>query len=598
MSRSDQQRVSVQAIADGGRLAALRDLAILDTDPEPAFDRFTRLAADLLKAPISLVTLIDRDRQFFKSECGLPDLWSAVRETPLSHSLCQHVVGSGRQVVIDDAREDARVAGNLAVRDLSVIAYAGFPLMLEDGHVVGALCASIDTLPRAWKAQELRILEDLAAAVTSLLELRRSVTHPALHDRLTGLPNREFTVAYAERVSAVLGEGELLAVAVGIDDLSAVNATYGTQVGDRVITTVARRVGEMIGSEDLLGRLEGDVFIVIRPRVQNQREAIEFAYRIREAVCAEPMRVSGEPLPVSATVGIATGTRDVPGATVIDRSVQLMRRAKGLLGRAASGEPGHGHSSATELRLREALHGAVGREEITVAFQPIVELTDGRTHGFEALARWRHPELGAIVPGDFIPVAESSGEIVLIGEHVLRTACRQLARWRAQSGEDLRMTVNLSPVQLSLPNLPEVIEAILRRFALPGSALALELTEGVFTAPGALERRNLEQIRELGVQIALDDFGTGYSALSYLKRFPVDVIKVDRCFLDGLETDRRDAALMRAILAIGSGMDIQVVAEGVETPAQRDLLRRSGCHWGQGYLFARPLPAEEISVGR
>jgi diguanylate cyclase len=586
----------MESISDGGRLAALQDLAILDTDPEPAFDRFTRLAADLLKAPISLVSLIDCDRQFFKSECGLPDLWSAIRETPLSHSFCQHVVSSGRPVVIDDAREDPRVAANLAVRDLSVIAYAGFPLMLEDGHVVGALCA-IDTRPRAWKAQELRILEDLAAAVISLLELRRSVTHPALYDRLTGLPNREFTVAYAERVSALLGEGELLAVAVGIDDLSAVNATHGTQAGDRVISTVSRRIGQMIGSEDLLGRLEGDVFTVIRPRVHDQREAIDFAYRIREAVCAEPMRVRGEPVPVSATVGISTGARDVAGTTVIDRSVELMRRAKGLRGRAASGRPGHGHSSATELRLRQALHGAVGREEITVAFQPIVQLTDGRTHGFEALARWRHPELGAIVPGDFIPVAESSGEIVLIGEHVLRTACRQLARWRAQSGEDLRMTVNLSPVQLGLPNLPEVIEAILRHFALPGSALALELTEGVFTAPGALERRNLEQIRELGVQIALDDFGTGYSALSYLKRFPVDVIKVDRCFLDGLETGQRDAALMRAILAIGSGMDIQVVAEGVETPAQRDLLQRSGCHWGQGYLFARPLPAEEISVG-
>jgi diguanylate cyclase len=586
----------VEAIFDGGRLAALQDLAILDTDPEPAFDRFTRLAADLLKAPISLVSLIDRDRQFFKSEYGLPELWSGVRQTPLSHSFCQHVVSSRRPLVIADARQDPRVAGNLAVRDLSAVAYAGFPLVLDDGHIVGALC-TIDTHPRSWKAHELRILEDLAAAVITLLELRRAVARPGLYDRLTGLPNREFTVAYAERISAVHRDGELLAVAVGIDDLSAVNASYGTQIGDRVVTTVSRRIRDLIVTGDLLGRLENDVFIVIRPRVDEQREAIEFAYRIREAVCAEPMTVRGAPLPVSATVGLATGARDAAVAKVIDRSVWLMRRAEGLRGRTAPADAGHAHASATELRLREALHGAVSREEITVAFQPIVQLTDGRMYGFEALARWRHPELGAVVPGDFIPVAESSGEIVPIGEHVLRTACRQLARWRAQTGEDLRITVNLSPVQLGLPNLPDVTEAILRRFALPGSALTLELTEGVFTAPGALERRNLEQIRELGIQIALDDFGTGYSALSYLKRFPVDMIKVDRCFLDGLETDRRDAALMRAILAIGSGMDIQVVAEGVETPAQRDLLRRSGCHWGQGYLFARPLAAEEISVG-
>jgi EAL domain-containing protein (putative c-di-GMP-specific phosphodiesterase class I) len=260
-------------------------------------------------------------------------------------------------------------------------------------------------------------------------------------------------------------------------------------------------------------------------------------------------------------------------------------------------EAGCAEGSAARLRVRGALRGAVARGEVTVAFQPIVELSSGCTRGFEALARWNHPDLGCVTPGEFIPVAEASGEIVLIGEHVLRTACKQLARWRTQSGQDLQVTVNLSPVQLAVPNLADVVRGILVESGLPGHALGLEITEGVLMAPGFVTRRNLEQIRELGIQIALDDFGTGYSALSYLKRFPVDVIKADRSFLDGLGTDRRDLAVLRAILAIGDGMDIQVVAEGVETQRQRELLRLSGCPFGQGFLFSRPLAAEDIHLG-
>jgi EAL domain-containing protein (putative c-di-GMP-specific phosphodiesterase class I) len=275
-----------------------------------------------------------------------------------------------------------------------------------------------------------------------------------------------------------------------------------------------------------------------------------------------------------------------------------MRVAKSSRERVKFADAGCTEGSAARLRVRGALRGAVARGEVTVAFQPIVELSSGCTRGFEALARWNHPDLGCVTPGEFIPIAEASGEIVLIGEHVLRTACRQLARWRTQPGQDLQVTVNLSPVQLAVPNLADVVRGILVESGLPGHALGLEITEGVLMAPGFVTRHNLEQIRELGIQIALDDFGTGYSALSYLKRFPVDVIKADRSFLDGLGTDRRDLAVLRAILAIGDGMDIQVVAEGVETQRQRELLRLSGCPFGQGFLFSRPLPAEDIHLGR
>jgi diguanylate cyclase (GGDEF)-like protein len=587
----------LDVVADGARLAALQDLAILDTGPEPEFDRFTRLAAELLGVPVTLISLVDRDRQFFKSQQGLPDPWAQARQTPLSHSFCQHVVAAKRPLVIEDARRSELVADNLAVRDLGALAYAGMPLVLDDGHAVGTLCA-IDTTPRRWKDGELRILEDLAAAVKTLLDLRYSVAQHGLHDRLTGLPNRTLTVAYAEQLGAALESGEMLAIAAGINDLGAVNEVYGTDHGDLVLKLVAGRIARQLDSNDVLGRLEGDVFTILRPGAADQLEALALAHRIRDAIAAEAVRVRGDQLLISVTVGIATGGADTPGGQLVTRAVEAMRVAKSSRDRVMVADADRAESSAARLRMRGALRGALARGEVTVAFQPIVELSTGCTRGFEALARWDHPDLGAVPPAEFIPVAEVSGEIVRIGEHVLRTAAAQLAGWRSQSGQDLHVTVNLSPVQLEVPNLAEVLSGILAQSSLPGPALVLEITEGVLMAPGLVARHNLEQIRRLGIQIALDDFGTGYSALSYLKRFPVDVIKADRSFLDGLGTDRRDLAVLRAILAIGDGMDIRVVAEGVETQRQRELLRLLGCPYGQGFLFSRPLPAEEIRIDR
>jgi diguanylate cyclase (GGDEF)-like protein len=585
-----------EAISDGARIAALRELGLLDTEPEPEFDRFTRLAVDLLGVPVALVSLVERDRQFFKSACGLSGEWAAARQTPLSHSFCQHVVARRQPLVIADARADPLVADNLAVRDLSVIAYAGLPLILSDGHAVGALCA-IDTRPRAWTEHELRVLGDLAAAVRTQLELRRAVARQSLRDTLTGLPARALTVAYADRLIAAHGDGELVALAVGIDDMSALNDGYGIDHGDRILALVSRRIAHQLNSEDILGRLEGDVFAILRPRAADQLEALRLAHQVRAAVGAEPVAVRGDRLPVSVTVGLATAGADVDGATLLTRAAEAMRLAKHDRDQVAVADSDTAPRSAAGLRLHGALAGAVARGEITVAFQPIVELGSGWTRGFEALARWTHPELGPVSPSEFVPVAEASGEIVRIGEHVLRVACHQLARWRAASGDDLQVTVNLSPVQLALPNIADVIAAILAETELAGQALALEITEEVFLSPGELEQRNLQRIRDLHVQIALDHFGTGYSTLAYLKRLPVDVLKVDRCFLDGLESDHRDAGLMSAILSMGSEMDRRVVAEGIETKAQRELLRLSGCLLGQGFLFSHPLPAEQIHPG-
>ena len=597
MLSNEQEMVLLETIADGARLTALGELGMLDSAPQPDFDCFTSLAVELLGAPVSLVSLIDRDQQYVKSAHGLTDEpWTAVGQTPLRHSLCQYPVSSGEPFIVNDGRSDPRVADHLAVRDLSVAAYAGIPLVLSDGHAVGTLCA-IDRVPRQWSDRDLRVLGDLAAAVSTQLDLRRELSRQGLPDALTGLPNRALTVACCEQLLRIDSGSDLLALAVGINDLRSINRHHGVAQGDRIIKLVARRIANQLGSDDVLGRLDGDTFVVLRSRVTDEMQGLALAHRIRDAISGESITARGEQIGVSATVGLAGAAPGIAADALINRALKSLVQAEPHKDRMVADAARTRTRSTSPARLRRALAGAVRRGEITVNFQAIVELATGRTRGYEALARWRHPELGVVGPSEFIPAAEETGSIVMIGEHVLRAACTQMALWRAMlPGEEIGVTVNFSPVQLSVADIGEVVAGILAETGLPGSALTLEITEGVFVTPGAHQRRNLEEIRELGVRLALDDFGTGYSALSYLKRFPVDLIKVDRCFLDGLETDHRDAALMRAILAIGEGMELEVVAEGVETHAQRELLRLSGCQWGQGFLFSEPLPADEVRL--
>ncbi|MBV9818374.1 MAG: bifunctional diguanylate cyclase/phosphodiesterase [Solirubrobacterales bacterium] len=582
-------------VSDGARLAALRELEILDTEPEGELDRFTALAAELLEVPISLVSLVDLDRQFFKSAHGLPEPLASVRETPLDRSLCQQVVIRGAPLLIDDTREHPLGIGNPAVQELSVLAYAGVPLTIADGHAIGAFCA-IDTTARQWTERDMRILTDLASAVETILELRRSTRSGWTHDPLTGLPNRGFTFAWADQLARSRADRDVLAVAVGIDGLRAINETHGAGHGDRVVALVARRLRHALTAADFLGRVDGDVFVALHPPSAERPADAALAQRLRRAVDAQPLTIRGERTAVRVSVGLAAGAADGDGARLVTRAIEELRVTKARRGPGLGGVASSATGSAERARLAVAVAGATTRGEIGVAFQPIVDLVTGRTHGFEALARWRHDDLGEVAPTDFVPVAEDNGEIVRIGEHVLHSACRQLARWRRCSDHELKVTVNISPVQLGICDIDRRVSSILDEHGLPGHALTLEITEGVFLSPGAAERGSLERIRRLGVQIALDDFGTGYSALGYLNRLPVDAIKVDRCFVEGVDSDERNAAVMRAILAIGSGMDLDVIAEGVETHAQSELLRGAGCRLGQGFLFSHPRPAEEIAL--
>jgi len=588
---------STDSIFDGARLAALHDLGLLDTAPEEDFDRYTRLASELLGVPVSLVSLVDADRQFFKSATGLEETWDAARESPLSHSFCQYAVASREPLVISDARDHPLVGENLAIRDLGVVAYAGVPLVLSDGHAVGAFCA-IDGKPRRWSPRDVALLEDLAAAVRAHLDLRRTLAQSTLHDRLTGLPNRALLGAQARQMLDTAGPGHeasVAAICVGIDGFRLLNEAYGAAAADRLLGQIGRRLSGALRAADMLGRLGGDVFSVIAPKIDEAR-ALALARRLRELIVREPFAVAGQSIGGTATGGWATGRLGCSGPDLLAQAEDTMCRAK------RGGDPvrvhldGASELAAARLRLRAALGGAVGRGEMEVAFQPIVEMGSGVQRGFEALARWTHAELGSVRPADFIPAAERTGEIVPLGEWVLDEACRQLAVWREAAGPSLTVSVNFSPIQLGQANLVEVVDSTLAAHGLPPSALVAEITESTLMEAGALQSGNLQCLRSLGVCVALDDFGTGYSALGYLSRFPIDEIKIDRSFVEGVEDSRHDVAVVQAILSLADGLEMDVVAEGIETAEQRRRLTELGCRLGQGFLFAAPRAAADVAL--
>ena len=398
---------TLPGVFDGARLAALRDLGILDTDPEEEFDRFTRLATELLGVPVSVMSLVDADRQFFKSQAGLSGEVAEARQTPLSYSFCKYAVETREPFVVSDAREHPLLADNLAVRDYGVIAYAGIPLVLSDGHAIGAMCA-IDAKPRRWSERDIGILEDLTAAVKAQLDLRRALVQQSLHDRLTGLPNRALISAHADQLLSEAASGPngiAVAMCAGVDGFRLVNEAFGVAAADRALVAAAQALKGAMREGDVLGRLGGDTFAVLCRDIADERGALVLAQRLSDAVAAARIQVGGEDLSLTVTIGVATGDHEQTGSGLLVRAEDAMRRAKDRHGRVRMAETAYAERAAGRLRMRAALGGAVRRGEVAVHFQPVVELRTGDRVGFESLARWTHPVLGLISPAEFIPLA-------------------------------------------------------------------------------------------------------------------------------------------------------------------------------------------------
>ncbi|MFZ5428488.1 MAG: putative bifunctional diguanylate cyclase/phosphodiesterase [Thermodesulfobacteriota bacterium] len=446
-------------------------------------------------------------------------------------------------------------------------------------------------------------LSRYVSVFSDLTDLKRHkdiLLHEAYHDPLTGLPNRHL---FLDRLNVVLRQSRSEGRPVGVicldlDRFKTVNDSLGHVAGDIVLSEVGHRLSVLLRRADTLSRFGGDAFYMLLADLRDPEDAAHVAGRILTSL-ARPMEVRGHDLHVGASVGITIAPADG------DDPARLMQNAEMAMYRAKEAGRNNftfftedlGNRVLGALRMENDLRKALSRREFVLHYQPRVDVFTGAVTGMEALARWVLPDGSIVPPSEFIPVAEETGLIVQLGEWVLEEACRQTRLWTQEGLGGLKVSVNLSPVQLEQPGLAAKIGTVLERTGLAPGQLEVEVTESLFLKGFETARASLSSLAETGVAVALDDFGTGYSSLAYLKRLPISTLKIDKSFVDGLPDDKDDAAIVTSIVSIAANLKLDVVAEGVETLEQLEFLRGLDCCGGfQGYLFARPLPPMEFAA--
>ena len=432
---------------------------------------------------------------------------------------------------------------------------------------------------------------------TDRVELERRLRHLAFHDVLTGLANRE---VLQDRLVQALGRAArhqrpVAVLLCDLDDFKHVNDTHGHAIGDQLLSVIAERLRDAARATDTVARLGGDEFAILCEDLHGHRDAIEIARRVL-AVTEEPVEIEGRQLRAGVSIGIAVDDGQRSGQDLLrDADIALYEakddgKQQWSVHRRRMTERAH-----ARLQLASDLARAVELGQIEVAFQPIIALPEGRITGVESLARWEHPDRGWIPPSEFIPLAEETGQIIPLGDIVIRTALKTLRGWLDHDERlDLRIGANVSARQVRDPDLPARMAEWLAEYEIEPARLVLELTESVMLdeADDAIEV--MQRLRELGLRFAVDDFGTGYSSLAYLRRLPVDIVKTDRAFVRELGRDAASADLVRAVIEMARSLRLDVVAEGVEHREQRDLLMEMGCGFAQGYFFSRPVGAEAL----
>ena len=434
--------------------------------------------------------------------------------------------------------------------------------------------------------------------ITDSKQAEAHIVHMAYHDALTGLPNR---LLLQDRMKLALAhqrrqQAQAAVLFVDLDRFKDVNDTLGHAVGDRLLQEVAERLQACVRTGDTVARLGGDEFVLLLDGIGEPGQAALVAGKIVSAISA-PIRI-GQEIRVSPSVGIAIYPQD--GSSI----EELLRHADMAMihakqegrGRYSFFTPEMNRMAAKRLALGSAMQGALQNREFILHYQPKVRLASGEISGFEALMRWPQADGSLIPPGDFIPIAEETGRVVALGDWALEEACQQLRRWRAAGLQERPVAVNLSARHFRRDGLVQSIEAVLREANVPPQALEAELTESAVMADPHRAVRTLDAMRELGVSIAIDDFGTGYSSLAYLKRFPIDKLKIDAAFVRDITTDPDDAAIASAIISLAHSLDIQVIAEGVETAEQVQFLAEHGCDEVQGFYFSRAVPADAVGT--
>ncbi|MBI3899398.1 MAG: EAL domain-containing protein [Gammaproteobacteria bacterium] len=439
----------------------------------------------------------------------------------------------------------------------------------------------------------------IARDITDRKRVEERIRYLAQHDTLTGLPNR---ILFRDRIGQAIAHAQrnqrMVAVLfLDLDGFKHINDSLGHQVGDRLLRMTARRLQRCLRDGDSVARLGGDEFVVCLPNLLENDDARHIAEKLLVAL-RDSFFIEHDELHISGSIGISLYPADGLDAEVLMRAADTaMYHAK---------EKGRNNfqyftphlNKAAERRLVIAnrLHNALERGELTLEYQPQVELGSGRIYAAEALLRWRQADLGKISTSEFIKIAEETGLIVPIGEWVLRQACLQLRTWRDAGARDLRIAVNLSPQQFRRVGLPELAASVLQESGLTADALEMEITEGVLMTQSLENFAVLEQLAKAGVRLAIDDFGTGYSSLAYLQRFPIDTLKIDQSFVPGIGRDANDTAIVSAVIAMAHSLHLKVVAEGVETAEQAAFLKARSCDGAQGFYYSEPVSAEAFGA--
>ena len=601
-------KVEYRLLARDGRVVWIRDEATLVRDEEgrPLYWLGIQLdVTDQKRAKDALRESEERFKSSFRDAAtGMALVATNGRWLQVNRALCR-IVGYSEEELLEKTFQDITHPDDLEA-DL--------------GHVRRMLAGEIETYQLekrylhkegsvVWGLLSVSLVRDeggeplyFVAQIQDITErkmLEEQLEHRAFHDHLTDLPNRYL---FVDRLGQALRrtrrrKGRRVAVLfVDLDRFKVINDSLGHEAGDILLVLVSERLRRCSRPEDTLARFGGDEFVVLLQDIEDPSEAVKVAGRITEEL-KRPFVVEGRELFVRASLGVAVGDADTPSPEGLLRDADTaMYRAKHEGSDCRMFDPAMYEWALKRMELEHDLRRAVEGEELVVHYQPIVNLQSGEAWGVEALVRWEHPERGLLSPMEFVPMAEESGLVVPLGERVLEEACRRATLWQEMHlhPRPLVVSVNLSARQLRRSDLARTVEKVLRETGLDARSLSLDITETVYVETLEENTATLDELRRMGVRVSIDDFGMGYSSLSYLKRLPADALKIDKSFVAGLGEDIEDTAIVRMVIDLAHTFGMEVVAEGVESWAQAELLREMGCDMAQGFCFCEPVPTERI----
>lgn len=582
------------------KLATIQRAIVAQKPLHDVYDQVVQAASELLSDPVAMIRMTDFDgggRSTVAASVGMSDAHYGDARRSEDPGLGARAMAEGRLIVVDKNTDPLvqHLPGLWRREGL----YAGMAApLLRGSTVVGSVGVASSDPNRAYTARDQQALLALAEHTSLALNQARAledVAHEAFHDSLTGLPNRLlFLDRLDHAVSRATRSGDYVGVLfIDVDDFKHVNDSLGHQIGDELLRAVSSRLSACLRPSDTIARLGGDDFAVLLEEIDDTAEAATAASRLLDSL-SDPITIEGREIYVNASVGIAAGNDDAQ--TLLRDADLAMYRAKAEgKGRYRAYAP-HMHDEMVErMELEVDLKRAIENDELELRYQPIFHLRSGTVAGLEALVRWNHPTRGLLRPDSFIPLAESSGRIHELGRWVLAEACHQAALWRARypANEGLKVGVNLSGLQLQDDGIVDQVSDALRRAQLAPEGLTLEVTETALMEDLDAGVRRLSELKSLGVDIAVDDFGVGHSSLVYLKRLPLDNLKIAKPFVDEIANPEADPPILRAVLELAEVFGLRSVAEGIERPEQAEHLSEQGCEMGQGHLLSMPLTAEE-----